>query len=452
MHRRPWESAMKAEPPVRIPPLSAPRQVYVIGVLLLMYVLAYMDRNVLALMVDPIKRSLGITDVQFSLVHGFAFGAFYALFGLPMGWLVDRFSRRWVLFGGIVFWSLSSVACGLAGSFPMLALARFGVGAGEATLVPAAYSTITRILPRERAAIGIAIFSSGSVIGSAVAVAVGGFLIHLLTKAGGIELPLLGFLLPWQAVFVAIGAPGLLVALLAFTLPERRHLGQAAPTGAADEQLWPFLVENRRYLLLIIGGLVMVTILAVGAAAWLPALLLRRFGQDVAWVGFAMSLVALMGLGGFLGTGMISDALFRSGYKDAHILPSLFAMPVIAVAAVVGFYFSTSLALTIACGIMVNMLAAMGNSIAAHVQMCTPPALRGRIAAIKVAAQHMLGLTFGPLLVALVTDHVLHDPMRVGEAMAIVIALTAVVGMVLLGLARAEARKAVDRSEAWSHG
>lgn len=430
---------------------SASRQVYVIGVLLLMYIFAYMDRNVLALMVDPIKRSLGITDVQFSLVHGFAFGAFYAVFGLPMGYLVDRFSRRWVLFSGISFWSLCSVACGLAVSFPMLALARFGVGAGEATLVPAAYSTITRILPRHRAALGIAIFSLGSALGGAIAVGAGGFLLSALNRTGGIALPLLGHLEPWQAVFVVIGAPGLIVALLAFTIPERPGHGIARDPQAPVEALWPFMKENAAYLSLMIGCLIMIAVLAIGVGAWLPALFLRQYGQSVAWVGVATSLITLIGIPGFLATGFLSDSLFRRGHTDAHVLPLLWAMPAIIVAAFVGFYVGGSVWLVVGCALVTHILAPLGNSIAAHVQLVTPPALRGRMAAIKVAAQHLCGLTFGPLFVALVTDHVLHDPRRVGEAMGIVVVVIGTIGIVLLWFARGAARAAVERSKAWDH-
>ena len=118
---------MRAEPGASASKGYLTRPPYIIGVLLVMYVFAYMDRYLLALMVDPIKGSLGITDVQFSLIQGLAFGVFYGLFGLPMGWLVDRYSPRWVLFGGICIWSLSTVFCGLASNFVTLAIARFGV-------------------------------------------------------------------------------------------------------------------------------------------------------------------------------------------------------------------------------------------------------------------------------------------------------------------------------------
>ncbi|WP_323809633.1 MFS transporter [Sphingobium baderi] len=430
--------------------LSPARQKYAIGVLLLMYVFAYMDRNVLALMVDPIKESLQISDVQFSLVHGVAFGAFYAVFGLPMGYIVDRFSKRWVLFWGISIWSAATLACGLARSFPTLAFFRFGVGAGEATLVPAAYSTISRILPKDRTAMGIAVFSMGSGIGSAVAIGIGGYLIAKLTKLGGIALPFIGHLEPWQAVFVIIGAPGLFVALLAFTLPETGKSAAAeAETLAPSEPvpLMPFLAENRAYLFFTIGGLALITILAYAFAAWMPALLLRQYGKDVAWVGYVMSAVTLSGLIGFGLSGYFADRLFRAGYKDGHVIPILYCVPVIIVLTIVGFHLTGDIWVAVGCYAIIHILATIGNSVGAHIQLATPPSLRGRLAAITVAAQHLCGLALGPLLVALVTDHWFHDPARVGDSMAIVGTIIGLLAILFYILARAHARAAITRME-----
>jgi MFS family permease len=430
--------------------LSPARQYYVIGVLLLMYIFAYMDRNVLALMVDPIKESLHISDVQFSLVHGAAFGAFYAIFGLPMGYIVDRFSKRWVLFCGISFWSAATLACGFARSFPALAIARFGVGAGEATLVPAAYSTISRILPKDRTAMGIAVFSMGSGIGSAVAIALGGYLIATLTKEGGLMLPLIGHLEPWQAVFLVIGAPGLLVALLAFTIPEA---GQSAAAIAETEApsapvpLLPFLAENKVYLFFTIGALALISVVAYAFGAWMPALLLRHYGADVSWVGLVMSIITLWGVFGFFLSGWSADRLFRYGHKDGHLLPVLYCTPFTIVLAIIGFHLTSSIWVALGCYAISHIFITIGNCVGAHVQLATPPSLRGRMASITVAAQHLCGLAFGPLLVALITDHVFHDPKRVGDSMAIVGTLVGLLTILFCILARGPARRAIARIE-----
>jgi len=431
--------------------VSPGRQKYVIGILLLMYVFAYMDRNVLALMVDPIKQSLQITDVQFSIVHGVAFGAFYAVFGLPMGYLVDRFSRRWVLFYGIGFWSAATLACGLARSFPALAMARFGVGAGEATLVPAAYATIARVLPKERIATGIAIFSMGSVLGSGIAIGIGGLLLAHLEKTGGVTLPLIGLLEPWQAVFIVIGLPGFLVALLSFTLPETQSarvvVHEAQPAEAAPS-LGGYVRDHAAYLFLTISGLSLTTTMAYALGAWMPALLLRKFGVDVAWAGSAISVITMTGIVGFAAAGISSDRLYKAGYKDGHLRPVLYMLPATIVLAWIGFAASSNIWLTLACYMGTHVFITLGNSTGSHIQLAAPPALRGRLAAITVACQHLLGLALGPLLVALLTDHVLHDPRRVGTSMAIVVAAIGPLTMLAYGLALKPARRAVSQMEA----
>ena len=441
---------MTLELPTAKAELSTRRQIYVIGVLHLMYVLAYLDRNVLALMVEPIKSGLDITDVQFSIVHGFAFGIFYALFGLPMGYIVDRFSKRWVLFGGIAFWSLATVACGLARNFTTLAIARFGVGAGEAALVPVAYSTISRILPRHRVGLGIAIFSMGSAIGAAVATGVGGYLLSVLTVSGGLELPLFGHLKPWQAVFVLIGLPGTLIALLAFTIPEAPQAMSANGRPAPTMPLRPFLAQNKSYLIFAIGGLSLMTVIAIAMTTWMPAFLFRRYDAEIAWVGMVLSIASLPILVGFFVSGYLADKLYRKGRTDAHFIPVLYGTVFVIILAIFGFYLTDNIWITVGCYGAACLLASLGGTVAAHIQLATPAALRGRLAAFTVAAQHLCGLTIGPLLVALTTDHVFGDPERVGDSIALVVSLTGLLAILLLGLARAPARRAIAREAAAS--
>lgn len=439
---------MTSVSPAIQPELSTRRQYYVIFVLLLMYVFSYLDRNILALMIDPIKDDLNITDVQFSVVHGVAFGVFYAVFGLPMGYIVDRFSKRWVLFGGISFWSLATVACGLSWNFASLAVARFGVGAGEATLVPAAYSTVTRILPKDRAAMGIAIFSTGSAVGSALAIGVGGYLFSRLTAAGGMDLPFVGHLQPWQAVFVVIGAPGLLMALLSFTIPETTAPNSAPGLHAATEPLLPFLAQNRTYLSCLIGGISLSAVMAYAMLTWMPALLLRKYEVDVAWVGAVLAIASIPSMTGFFVSGYCADRLFRQGRKDGHILPILYCVAPLILLSIIGFHLAQNIWVTVLCYTVALGLSAVGNATSVHIQLATPPSLRGRLAAITVASQHLCGLAFGPLLVALATEHLFHDPKRVGDSIALVVTVIGLVVIVLYALARAPARRAIARREA----
>ncbi|WP_409456278.1 MFS transporter [Sphingomonas sp. J315] len=145
-----------------------------VTILLLVAIMSYLDRQIISLMVEPIKASLGVSDFEIGLLQGVAFGLFYAVFGLPIGWLVDRYSRRKIIYFGMTLWSLAAGACGLASTYTHLLLARFGVGVGEASLSPAAYSMIADLFPPRRLALALGVFATGSSIGGALAYMAGG--------------------------------------------------------------------------------------------------------------------------------------------------------------------------------------------------------------------------------------------------------------------------------------
>src|SRR3546814_1245193 len=148
-----------------------------------MYWLSVLDRFMISLLVGPIKADLGISDTQLGLLNGFAFAITFCLFGLVAGAVSDRFSRRWVIFSGVSFWSISTALCGTAQNFWHLLTARVGVGAGEAALSPAATSMLTALFPRERLTLAIAVFSIGSTIGAGCAFLFGGLIIEEIGRA-----------------------------------------------------------------------------------------------------------------------------------------------------------------------------------------------------------------------------------------------------------------------------
>jgi len=419
---------------------------FVVGMLLLMYVAAYIDRALIALMVDPIKATLSLSEVQFSLIHGAAFGLFYALFGIPMGFLADKLSKRWLLFTGITIWSVAASACGLARNFASLALARFGVGAGEATLVPIAYATISGTFPKSKVASAIAIFSTGSMIGTALALSLGGFMLAFATRLGGATLPVVGHLEPWQLVLLLSGAPGLVLSLFSFLLPEVRGEASKRASSSAGE-FWRYLATHKAYLFLSIGGLSCTAIMAYGAAAWTPAFLMRRYGMPVESVGAGLGFMTLCGIGGLLSAGAIADALYKSGRRDAHFLTPFAVTPLVPVVGAYAYTLASGPMIAITLLALVHLLQIMPNTVASHLQITTAPALRGRVAALTVSVQHMAGLTLGPTLVAAITQGIFHDPSKVGLSLAIVTVVLGSLATLMYGLARGPARLAAQQAE-----
>lgn len=199
--------------------ITGPYAWYMLGVLMIVYVLNFVDRQLLAILAPELKRDLGISDSEFGFLYGTAFGVFYALFGIPLGKLADRWLRVRLLALGLTLWSLMTVLSGLSRSFSQLALARVGVGIGEATLSPCAYSLIGDYFPPQRRATALGVYSTGLYLGSGIALYLGSSIVGSWNGAfphGSAPLGLVG----WQAALLIAGLPGLIVAIWVATLRE----------------------------------------------------------------------------------------------------------------------------------------------------------------------------------------------------------------------------------------
>ena len=186
---------------------------YSIVVLLIAYTIAFVDRTILALLVGPIQRDLGISDTLMGLLHGIAFALFYCALGIPIARLADQYSRRWIILVGMFIWSAMTAVCGIAKNFWQLFLARVGVGIGEAALSPAAYSMIADSFPPKDLGRALGVYSSGVFFGAGIAFMVGGAVISALQEVQTLTLPIVGDVRSWHAVFFIVGAPGALRCL-----------------------------------------------------------------------------------------------------------------------------------------------------------------------------------------------------------------------------------------------
>lgn len=283
-----------------------------LAILLAVYTVAYLDRQIVSLLVEPLKAELRITDVELSFLQGLAFVLFYTVCGLPIGWLVDRYSRKLIVILGLLTWSGASAASAFADSYSELLVARFVVGAGEAALLPAAYSMIGDAFPANKLSRAMSVFSLGAIAGGALALSAGGQIAGFATDMGGMTIPGLGHFEPWQMVFLAIGSLGLPAALLTLALPEptrsRRGPKQQVVSGADPSS---HFVEHWRFYACHFTGFALLCMLMAASAAWQPAYIQRTFGWGIREVGSVLGGLHL--LGGIIG--MLEAERWPTGCK-----------------------------------------------------------------------------------------------------------------------------------------
>lgn len=417
---------------------------YVVACLMLASAFSFLDRLVLSLLIDPIRADMGLSDSEVSLLAGFAFASCYVIFAFGFGRWVDTRSRRNAIVLGISLWSIATALCGTARGYWQLFAARMGVGVGEASLNPAAYSIIPDYFPPERRGLAMSIFACGASIGGGLAILSGGLVVQwaLATRP---SLPLLGEVAPWQFVFVAVGLPGLLVALLIWLTvrePERRLTAADKAEAPPLREVLGFVGRHWRAIVPIFLGFGAFAMNGYAFQLWGPAYFMRVHALTAGEVGLIFGLgYGVGGTAAILLAGTVSDWLTRRGRIDAPILVSLGAtvlqLPCFLIA-----YLSGGTALAIA-GFVGGIFAAslVGGLQAATVQLLAPNRMRGMLAALFGATVNVAGLGLAPTLTASLSDHVFGGPMGIGYALATttVIAMVACFALLLGGLRSARA-------------
>jgi len=409
---------------------------YVVFVLMICYTLSFIDRTILSLLVGPMRRELQISDTQVGLLQGLAFALFYTMCGLPLGHLADRYNRRNIIAIGILVWSAATALCAGARSFTSLFLARMGVGVGEAALSPAAFSLISDYFPKERLSAALSVYSMGVFIGSGLALMVGGLVVQAVTQLPPMDVFLLGEIAPWRFTFLAVGLPGVLVALLVYTIREplrrnalRQQDGQAKrlSVGEAAAQLrmrW----ESVLGVSVGMGGQAMCT---YAFTAWGPTFFQRLHGWSPAQTGRNLGLVILLtGCTGMYLGGALSDRWLKQGIREAPLKVGVLA------AWATGFFFGVAFLVPGATagwtlGWLVPALFFLAfpiGSAYASLQLIFPNQVRGQVTALLLVIFNLIGLTLGPLLPGVLNDYVFEDGRMVGTS----IALTVIGGSILM--------------------
>ena len=409
---------------------------YTVFILMVCYTLSYADRQILAFLVGPLRHDLHISDTDVGLLQGFAFALVYTVFGLPMGALADRFSRRNLVAIGVVIWSVMTSLSSVARSFLLLGVARMGVGIGEAALSPCAFSMITDSFPKERLSSALSVYTMGIQLGSGLALVIGGLVVQTVSQMPPLQIPLIGSLAAWRLTFLIVGLPGLLIALLLLTVrePARRSLLLGADGRPARLDLRALLEQIRLRWRSALGLSVMISCQATCnyvLLGWGPTFFERLHHWPKDRIGLVLGLTTLScGCLGLVTGGRLSDRWQSRGITDAPLrvgLISLAGVLLTLAPATLMPEASWTVALLVPAVFCIGLPIGCGY---AAVQLIFPNQARGLVSAVVIFAVAMIGLNFGSLLPGLLDDQWFHDPNKIGWSMSVTVALASVLGLV----------------------
>jgi MFS family permease len=406
---------------------SPARAWYAVGIFALALTINFLDRGILNLLIEPVKRDLHLTDVQVSYLVGLAFVLFYVILGLPVARLVDSRSRRLIVGTGLLIWSAMSGVCGLAQSFWQLFAGRVGVGVGEACSGPATYSMLSDLFPPAKLPRAISVLNFGFVTGNALASLVGGALIHFVSTLPPVSLPVVGVLRPWQLTFIGVAIPGLVVAALFTTLQEPVRRGRVSSAQSIPvREVVRFLIDNRKAYGPMFLGLAFNSAMFFGIQTWIPAFFTRAYGWTAAQIGVMLGLVLLIVAPvGLICGSLLAERLARRGRADANLLVTLLAF-VLLVPAGILFPLMPTPQLSIGMlGVLFFVAMLSPGPQNAALQIITPNQMRGQVTALYLFIFNAIGFGSGATVVAFVTDHIFRDEALIGYSL---VTVTAVLG------------------------
>lgn len=404
---------------------SSARANYTLAVLLIAYILSFVDRQILSMMVDPVRRDLGLSDIQIGLLQGFAFVLLYSVLGIPIGLLADRFSRRRIVTIGVLFWSVATMACGRAGSFAGLFASRMAVGIGEAALSPSAHSLLSDNFPPNRVTRALSIYALGITLGTGFAYVVGGLVVSAVASSPTVVMPIIGPMRSWQAAFVIVGLPGLLVAILTALMHEPPRPPKSCDShGQPRAGLMPllrYLRGNARAFgaVYLASGLFAIT--GISIIAWYPTLLIRSYGLSPAQAGSAFGLTYLVfGSLGTLAGAFVSEWLARRGYADANLrVVAISALGVLVPATLAPLMPGVTGVLLLLAPVLFIYSGYFGCATAA-IQAATPQPLRATNAALFLLVNALFSTTLGAVIVPLFDSTLFGGSGRLGPSLALV--------------------------------
>ena len=364
--------------------------------LLFVYILNFLDRQIVNILAEPMKQALELSDAALGLLAGPAFAVFYALLGIPIARHADRGSTNRVrlISLSLAIWSAMTAVCGFAQNFVQLLLARIGVGVGEAGCTPAAHSLITDLVPAERRSSAIAFYGMGVPIGSLLGLVIGGIVNDLYG---------------WRVALMLVGLPGLALALaVPWLMREPRHHAPAAPPPAdegasAGGQGMRAIFASRAYLYIVIAGSV-TAFLGYGKGLWTISFFIRSHGLSTTQAGIAMAVA--LGVAGMAGTWLGGRIADRLGGRDKRHLLTFPAYGMAAAAPILFLgYWAEDWRLAVALLILPTVFnSAYYGPAYGCVQGLVRPQQRALAASVMMFGQNLIGLGLGPLLFGVLSD------------------------------------------------
>lgn len=423
---------------------------YVVAILMFAQTFSFIDRMIMGLLVEPIRAAFSISDTQFSLLAGFAFAVFYAIMGIPLARIADSRSRRGLIAFGIALWSIMTALCGLAKSYWWLFLARVGVGVGEAALSPAAYSLISDYFKKSNLAKALSVYTVGVTLGSGLAYMIGGQVVAWAKTVGELHVAGLGVLQGWQLTFLMVGIPGLIIALLMFTViePPRQGLSDAAAQrdGAVPfSQTLRYLKSHGRAYASHMLGMAIFIMVVYSLNIWGPSYLIRTFAMAPSEAGLKFGVIMMFaGTAGLLTGGSLADKHFSAGTMDAYsrviTISAALALPCIIALGFVDSDWQGMAALAVA----IFFTSFQGGIAGGVVSLMTPNEMRSQLVAVHFLTSNLIGLGFGPTVVAATTDYVFMNDAALGQSLALTAAVLCPIAIVIMRLGMPRVRAVIE--------
>jgi MFS family permease len=372
-----------------------------------------LDRNVLALLIEPIKQDFGISDTQVALLLGAAFSLPYGIVGLLVARLADRSNRRNLVAASLAFWSAATVACGVAQGYVSLLIARIGIGAGESGYGPASWSIATDYWRREKVAFATATMGIGAMLGTGLALFLGGVVLHLVSGMPPVDLPGIGVIRPWQWTFIVVGAPGLLWALVVLTTrePPRRGLVPGHKTRQVPvSEFARWMLDDWRTYLAVIGGMGVKAMMLAVPQTWNATFLHRQFGWELSKIGVITGTITLIVSPiGLMAGAKLSEVWTRQGRNDANLRIIFYGL-ICSIPIMICAPLMPNPYLVLTLNALASFIATLsfGPGIAAF-QVITPNRMRAQVGSLTQFCNNVIAFALSPLIVALFTDYVFRD-------------------------------------------